>query len=395
MKQLRHPAILILVNHEVVIYNFRLELVERLLADGYEVHISSPYGERIDELIALGVVYHEITIDRHGMNPVKDFFVLMEYKKLCFAIRPIAVLGYTIKPNIYGAIAAKWARVPFIANITGLGTAVENNGWKQKITILLYKVAFTKVQRIFFQNEENREFFLRKRIAIDKYKLLPGSGVNLDRYPVSPLPECGDGKTGAPVKFAFISRIMKEKGIDQYLAAAELVKKKYPATEFHVCGYCEMEYHGRLKEMNEAGIVKYHGMIRDVSNFISGIHCVVHPTYYPEGLSNILLESCSSGRAIITTERSGCREVVIDRINGYMVPEKNVKELVLAIEKYIKLSKKEKTAMGLEGRKFVERNFNRQIVVDNYIEEIYIAEKACKKDSGKVMGRRYVKLKNS
>jgi glycosyltransferase involved in cell wall biosynthesis len=395
LKKLGHSAILILVNHDVVIYNFRLELVERLLADGYEVHISSPYGERIDELIALGAVYHEITIDRHGMNPVKDFFILMEYKKLCFSIRPIAVLGYTIKPNIYGAMVAKWVGVPFIANITGLGTAVENDTWKQKITVLLYKIAFTKVQRVFFQNKENREFFRRNRIALDKYKLLPGSGVNLDRYPVSPLPECGDGKTGSPVKFAFISRIMKEKGIEQYLSAAELVKKKYPATEFHVCGYCETEYHGRLEEMNKTGIVKYHGMIHDVSNFISSIHCVVHPTYYPEGLSNILLESCSSGRAIITTERSGCREVIIDKVNGYMVPEKNVKELVLAIERYIKLSKKEKTAMGLEGRKFVERNFNRQIVVDNYMEEIYIAEKACKMCSRKAMSRKYVKLKNS
>lgn len=394
MQQLQHPPILILVNHDVVIYNFRLELVERLLTDGYDVHISSPYGERIDELIALGAKYHEITIDRHGMNPIKDFSIILEYKRLCSSIRPIAVLGYTIKPNIYGAMAAKWIGVPFIANITGLGTAVEHDGWKQKITVLLYKMTFTKVQRIFFQNKENKEFFRQRGIAIEKYALLPGSGVNLNRFSVSPLPECGDGKTGAPVKFAFISRIMKEKGIDQYLAAAEILKKKYPSTEFHVCGYCEAEYNGRLEEMNKAGIVIYHGMIRDVSNFISDIHCIVHPTYYPEGLSNILLEGCSSGRAIITTARSGCREVVIDGVNGYVVSEKNVKELVLAIERYIKLSQNEKIAMGLKGRKLVEENFDRQIVVDRYMEEIYIAEEIYRKEKRKGMSLDNIKLRN-
>ena len=334
-------------------------------------------------------------INSRGKNPFQDLKLFYHYKYIIKKIKPSVILGYTIKPNIYGAMAAKRAGVPFVANITGLGSAVENGGWKQKIIVMLYKMAFTKVQRIFFQNEENREFFRRKGIAIDKYKLLPGSGVNLERYPVSPLLECGNGKIGAPVRFAFISRIMKEKGIDQYLAAAEILKKKYPSTEFHVCGYCEAEYNGRLEEMNKAGIVIYHGMIRDVSNFISDIHCIVHPTYYPEGLSNILLESCSSGRAIITTARSGCREVVIDGVNGYVVSEKNVKELVLAIERYIKLSQNEKIAMGLKGRKLVEENFDRQIVVDRYMEEIYIAEEIYRKEKRKGMGRENVKLKNS
>lgn len=368
-------SVLILVNHDVVIYNFRLELVERLLSEGYDVHISSPYGERIDDLVALGAKYHEISIERHGMNPLSEIAILKEYRRLIHAIHPIIVFGYTIKPNIYGAIAAGKARVPFVANITGLGTAVEYGGWKQKLMIVLYKTAFVKVQRVFFQNEENEKFFRDKNIANGKHDLLPGSGVNVDRYPVTPLPDCGDGISGNPIKFAFVSRIMKEKGIEEYLAAAEKVKKCYPATEFHVCGFCETEYKGRLEEMNASGTVIYHGMIRDVSGFMSKMHCIIQPTYYPEGICNVLLESCSSGRAIITTGRAGCREVTVHGVNGYIVEEKNVKDLENAIKMFIKLSWEKKAAMGLEGRKLVEKKFNRQIVVDKYMDEIYALKK--------------------
>ena len=173
--------VLFLVNHEVVIYNFRLEIVERLLADGHEVHISSPYGERIDELTALGAKYHEIVISRHGLNPLSELNLLRDYKKLLKEVRPDIVLGFTIKPNIYGAMAADSLGIPFVANITGLGTAVENAGWKQKIFINLYRVAFKNIQCVFFQNTENRQLFIDNKIAMSKHKMLPGSGVNLDR----------------------------------------------------------------------------------------------------------------------------------------------------------------------------------------------------------------------
>lgn len=362
--------VLFLVNHDVVIYNFRLEIVERLLQEGYEVHISSPYGERIDDLVKLGAVWHDITIDRHGMNPAKEWKLFYEYKQLLKEVKPDIILGFTIKPNIYGAIAAKQAHIPFVANITGLGTAVEDSGWKQKIFIALYKYAFTDVQRVFFQNTENQQFFIKHKIALKKQKLLPGSGVNVDRFPLRAYPEAGDGKSETPVRFAFISRIMKEKGIDQYLEAAKAVKKEYPATEFHICGFCEKEYEGQLDEYNKNGIVIYHGMIRDVSTFLKNIHCVIHPTYYPEGLSNVLLEACSSGRPIITTDRSGCREVVEDGINGYMIQEKNNAELIRAIRKFLALCNDNRMQMGLAGRKKVVREFNRMIVVDSYVEEV-------------------------
>lgn len=356
--------VLFLVNHDVVIYNFRLELVERLLSEGYEVHISSPYGERIDDLKALGAYYHEIEIDRHGMNPKDEMRILRDYRKLFKLVKPDIVLGYTIKPNIYGAMAAQQAGIPFVANITGLGTAIENGGKKQKILVMLYKIAFRKVQRVFFQNEENRQFFIDQNIAIDKHVMLPGSGVNLDRFTVSEYPQ------DDIVKFLFISRIMKEKGIDQYLEAAHEIKERHKNVEFHICGFCEKEYEGELEKLNADGTVIYHGMIRDVAGFLKDMHCVVHPTYYPEGISNVLLEACASGRPIITTDRSGCREVVVDGVNGYMIPQKDCGALINAIENFLKLDYAEKKQMGLNGRKKVEDNFDRQIIVEAYMKEI-------------------------
>lgn len=356
--------VLFLVNHDVVIYNFRLELVERLLADGHQVVISSPYGERIEDLKALGCEYREIDIARHGMNPVKELKLISEYKKLLDRVKPDIVFSYTIKPNIYGSIACRSRKVACVTNITGLGTAVENGGLVQKITVLLYKYAFTKVQRVFFQNTENMQFFVDHKIALGKHDLLPGSGVNLQRFEVLEYPETDT------VEFAFISRIMKEKGIDQYLEAAEYIRSKYPNTVFHVCGFCEDAYEDRLKDLTYKGIINYHGMVRDIKGFLKGIHCTVHPTYYPEGLSNVLLESSACARPIITTDRSGCREVIDDGVNGYVVKQQDIQNLIEKIEKFLKLSVEERKTMGLAGRSKVEREFDRQIVVEKYLKEL-------------------------
>lgn len=371
--------VLLLGNSDIVIYNFRLELVERLLKDGYEVHFAIPYGNRVEDLVNLGAEYHEIKIDRHGLNPFRDLNLLLEYGKLFKSLKPSVILGYTIKPNIYGALMAHVNKIPFIATITGLGTAVEKRGWLQQFTILLYKIAFAHIQRIFAQNEENLKFFMDHKIKPEKCILVAGSGVNTDRFQYSDVPECGDGINGEPVRFAFVSRIMKEKGVDLYLEAAETIKKKYPKTEFHICGFKEEEYKGRLDELNSSGIVKYHGMVKNISEFMGRIHCVVHPSYYPEGLSNVLLEACACGRPIITTERSGCREVVED--NGFLVPEENIDRLIAAIEKYIKLPLEEKRRLGANGRKLAETRFSRQYVVDEYMKEIHRGEKAYAKRS--------------
>ena len=359
-----------LVNHDVVIYNFRLELVERLIADGHEVVISSPYGERIEDLKALGCEYRQIDISRHGMNPVQELKLLKDYIQLLKAVKPDIVLTYTIKPNIYGGMASALLGIPYVANITGLGTAVENGGLVQKITVMLYRIAFAKVQRVFFQNEENRQFFADRKLALPKHGMLPGSGVNLQRFVPLEYPE------GEKTEFVFISRIMKEKGADQYLEAAEAIRAKYPNTVFHVCGFCEDQYENRLKDLQERGIIVYHGMVRDVKAVLAKTHCTIHPTFYPEGISNVLLESCACARPIITTDRSGCREVIDDGVNGFVVQQRSTEDLIAKIEMFLALSQAQRKAMGLAGRAKVEREFDRQIVVERYLEEIRQGEKA-------------------
>ena len=361
---MQKKTVLFLVNHDVVIYNFRLELVERLIADGHEVHISSPYGERIDDLVKLGAKYHEIKIARHGTNPVTDGILIWNYIKLLKQVKPNIVLSYTIKPNIYGGIACRLMNVPQVANVTGLGTAVENPGLTQKITLALYRFAFKKIQRIFFQNTENRQFFIDHNLYTDKHGLLPGSGVNLERFAPLPYPDETDG-----IHFVFISRIMREKGIEQYLDAACHYQDN-PKVMFHVCGFCEKEYQGKLEELVNKGVVVYHGMVRNVREILAKTHCTIHPSFYPEGISNVLLESCSCARPIITTDRSGCREVVDDGVNGFGVKQRDSDDLIKKIEMFLALSHEQKMQMGLAGRTKVEHEFDRQVVVNAYLKEM-------------------------
>ncbi|GIN58829.1 glycosyl transferase [Lederbergia ruris] len=356
--------IFILVNHEVVIYNFRLELVERLLDEGYEVYISSPHGEKIDELISMGCKYIPVSLARHGKNVIEDLKLIFYYKKNIKEINPDVVLSFTIKPNIYGGMACRLLGVPYIANITGLGTAVENKGLIQKLSIILYRISFKKINRVFFQNIENMQFFIDNKISIEKHKLIPGSGVNLKRYTVLDFPP------NDVIHFVFISRIMKEKGIEQYLEAAQYIKNKYPNTEFHICGFCEETYEEKLSIFQSKGVIQYHGMVRDIREVLKKCHCTIHPTYYPEGMSNVLLESAACGRPIIATDRSGCREIIDDKINGFIIEQKNSNDLIKKIEQFLELSYKEKINMGLKGRLKVEREFDREIVVDSYIKEI-------------------------
>ncbi|WP_338487552.1 glycosyltransferase family 4 protein [Ruoffia tabacinasalis] len=360
--------ILILANHDVGLYNFRKELLERLLAEGHEVFVSCPQGDNIEKIINMGCNYIETEFNRHGMNPLNEVKLLNHYKEIMREINPDIVFGYTIKPNIYGSLAAKKYDIPFVANITGLGTAVETPGFLQKVIIRMYKNAFSDIQTVFFQNKENRQFFIDNNIAVDKHKMIPGSGVNLEHFYLQEYPS-----TGNSMDFVFISRIMKEKGIDQYLEAAEYITNKYPDTKFHICGFCEDAYEEILVDYQDRGIVEYHGMVSDVREILKSSHCTIHPTYYPEGLSNVLLESAASGRPIISTDRSGTRETIDHGVNGYLIEEKNTKDLIEKLEKFIRISYVEKQRMGIRGREKVENEFDRQIVIDKYINELSIA----------------------
>ncbi len=360
--------ILFLVNHEIVIYNFRLELIERLLNDGYRVIISSPHGPRIDELIKLGCQYFDIRINRHGTNFLTELELYREYKKLIKRVQPDMVFSYTIKPNIYGGMVCATFRVPYLVNITGLGTAVEQASLLQTGILALYRYAFRGAQKVFCQNDEILKFFESQNIAVKNLALIPGSGVNLDKFRILPFPG------GEQIGFVFISRIMKEKGIDLYLKAAEVISQKYPNTVFHVCGFCEQEYERTLWDLDNRGVITYHGMLSDIRDVLQNVHCTVHPSYYPEGISNALLESAASGRAVITTDRSGCREAVEDGVTGYIVPIRQEASLIEAIERFMALSWEEKREMGLAGREKMEREFNRTVVIDKYLDEIKLME---------------------
>lgn len=355
--------VLILANNDVGLFKFRKELIQELVKS-HDVYISLPYGEFIPQLVKLGTNFIDTPISRRGTNPITDLKLLMNYKKIIKELNPDVVLTYTIKPNVYGGLASRMSGVPYITNITGLGTAVENDGILQKITMYLYKVSLKEAKCVFFQNKENEEFFEKRNITIGNHSLLPGSGVNLEYYSLLDYPSDG------VIHFLFIARVMKEKGIDQYLEAAEYIKGKYPQTAFHILGFCEQDYKDKLKKMQEKGIIEYHGMQNDIRRFHEISHCTIHPTYYPEGMSNVLLESAASGRPIITTNRSGCREIVINGINGYIIEQQNSKDLIEKIEKFLNLDQKTKMQMGLAGRKKVEKEFDRKLVVDAYIKEI-------------------------
>lgn len=356
--------ILFLANIGLGLYKFRRELMEKL-AENNEVFFCIPNDEYVEPIKALGCKFiNNPLLDRHGTNPIKELKLIFFYKKVFCDTKPDIVFTYTIKPNIYGGMVCAGLDIPYVTNITGLGTAVENNGLMQKITLYLYRIGLRKAQMVFFQNTENRDFLLKHNVIKGKFDLLPGSGVNLEQYQYLPYPDMDT------IDFVFVARVMKEKGIDQYLDAAKEIRKRYPETRFHICGFCEQDYHEQLKELDQSGVIIYHGLVSDMTDIYKNVSCTVHPTYYPEGLSNVLLESAASGRPIITTDRSGCREVIDDGINGYVVKQQDSHDLIKKIEKFLTLSVDERKAMGLAGRTKVEKEFDRNIVIQKYFDEV-------------------------
>lgn len=357
--------VLILANNPGGLYKFRKELLEALLLNEHDVFISVPKGNFINELQQMGCHYIETNISRHGTNPFVDLALVLKYHFIIKNVKPDIVFTYTIKPNVYGGIACQINKIPYAANVTGLGSAVENGGPLQKITLALYKIGLKKAKKVFFQNQENLDFMVKHGVVRSAYALIPGSGVNLEHFsPMQyPLEDAG-------IHFLFLSRIMKEKGIEQYLDAAKRIKQKAPNVFFHVCGICESEYEGKLNEFVKSDIVIYHGLVRDVREIFKKIHCTIHPTFYPEGISNVLLESCACARPVITTDRSGCREVVEDGVNGFLVKQRDSEDLIHKIEDFIVLTYEQKMQMGLAGRAKVEREFDRKIVVDAYLKEL-------------------------
>lgn len=365
--------IALLTNNDDDVYCFRKELIEALIADGYEMLISCPDGPKFELMKDIPYIYDNPDIDRRGTNPLKDFGLMMHYRKLFKQYKPAVVLTYTAKPNVYASIAAHQLRIPVINNLTGLGSVVNETGLMKGFIMWLFKLAYRKSACMMFQNETNMHVAINQGMVKGKYRLIPGSGVDTDRYPLQPYPEGGDGKTGAPVVFNYIGRILHDKGVDDYIEAAKRIKKDYPQTEFNMLGFIEpteIHYEQDLKELESQGVVVYRGSQKDVKPFIARAHATIHPSTYGEGMSNVLLESASSGRFLITTNNPGCQETVDDNKTGYIYQGGDVDALVNKIERFLVLPNSQRKLTGKLAREKMVEQFSRKIVIEAYKEEI-------------------------
>lgn len=358
-------TILVLTNSIDGLHSFRKEVMMAIVDDGYKVTISVPeITPKADYFKEIGCDVKLTRFDRRGMNPIADLKQMLSYCKLIQQLNPVVVLTYTIKPNIYGGMAARLCHVSQIANITGLGDAIENEGWLQKLTIYLYKLGLGKAKQVFFQNESNRTFCINKGIVKPTSILIPGSGVNLQHHTYQNYP-----KEDGTIRFLFIGRMLKDKGVDELFAAAKLIKSKYAHTEFQFVGSVDGNYRSQVDELTKTDVIHYLGRQADVRPFIGTVHCTIMPSYH-EGMSNVNLESAANGRPVITTNVPGCKETVDDNLTGILVEPKSTQSLIDGIEKFLALPYEKKKQMGLEGRKKVEKEFDRQIVVKRYLDAI-------------------------
>lgn len=364
--------VLILTNNDVGLYKFRKELIEELICPGSyikdrqeepcQVIISLPNGDLIPKLKQLGCEFIETPIDRRGMNPIKDLKLLRHYKKIISRIKPDVVLTYTIKPNIYGGIVSWLAGVPYISNITGLGTSIEKQDFISKVILFMYRMGVYKADKVFFQNSENKSLFESKKIVRKQGILIPGSGVNLKEHCFEEYP-----KEEGPIRFLFVGRIMRDKGIGEYLDCAEKIKNKYFNVEFGIVGpYDTPEFRERIEKLNEKGVVQYYGPQEDVHSFIKKHHATVLPSYH-EGLSNVLLESAASGRPVLASNVPGCMETFENRITGIGFNAKDSNSLINAVQFFLLLPYDKKKQMGFNARKKMEKEFDKSIVIRSYI----------------------------
>ena len=356
--------ILILSNFGMGLYKFRKELLEALIKTGDEVYISLPHDEYVPKLENLGCKFIESKVDRRGTNPITDLKLLSTYLKIIRKIKPDIVLTYTIKPNVYGGIACRITKTPYMPNVTGLGTSIENEGLMQKLSLAFYKLGLKNAKCIFFQNEPNRQFFIDRGIIKNKSKVIPGSGVNLEQHPYEEYPSDKEN-----IRLLFIGRIMKAKGIDELLEAARQIKVSDKNVEFHLVGFYEEGYLEELRELNDSGIIHYHGQQDDVHKFIKDSHATILPSYH-EGTSNVLLESASTGRPILASNVTGCKETFDAGISGIGFEVKSVKALISAIQQFLDLPHDNKKQMGIAGRKKMEQEYDRKIVTNAYLEQI-------------------------
>lgn len=363
-------TVAIVINTSWNIYNFRLGLLKALQKEGYKVVAIAPKDEYSDKLEGFRCEYHNITINNKGTNPVEDIKLVGAFYQLYKKIKPDVLLHYTIKPNIYGTIAARLAGVPVISNISGLGTVFLNHSLSSKVARLLYKIALINPKKVFYQNNDDRTLFIEsKLVSEDKTGLLPGSGIDTVKFAPIEL-----NKTKDDFCFLFIARLVKDKGLLEYVEAARLLKANYPKVHFKVLGAFYPGNPTAIKpdEMTlweQDNLVEYLGTNNDVASVISQSDCVVLPSYR-EGLSRVLLEAASMAKPIVTTDVPGCRDVVDDGVNGFLCKARDAEDLARQMEKMTQLEEPQRIQMGKKGREKVIKEFDEKIVIDKYLRAI-------------------------
>ena len=351
-----------IINSSNGLYNFRRDLIIQLIKDGHEVVAFTPFIGRENQLAKIGVRLVETTIDRRGLNPIKDISLIRLYKRLLKEERPDIVMTYTIKPNVYGGICCQALHIPYAGNITGLGTAFESKGILKTIAILLNRIALKNAKCVFFENASNRKLFIDYGVVKEKQTvLLNGAGVNLDHFSLLPYPE-----KPFPVRFLFMGRVMREKGINELFAAISRLIAEGFDCKLDVLGLMEESYEHIIRQYEEDGWLYYHGVQEDVRPFIKTAHCFVLPSYH-EGMANTNLESAASGRPIITSNIPGCKEAVIDGTSGILCEPQNEDDLYEKLKTFINMSMAEKKEMGIQGRKLMESRFDKKEVVSKTI----------------------------
>ena len=355
--------ILILANNDVGLYKFRKELIQELIHRGNKIVVSVPDGELIPDIKNLGVKVILTDVDRRGINPLTDMKLLLKYFRMEATLKPDLVITYTIKPNVYGGVVSRILRIPYAENITGLGTTFQTENLIKKLVCFLYKISCRRAKVVFFENEENKQIFLEHHLIREEQACrLNGAGVNLDEYPYTEYPDESE-----PIRFLFIGRVMKEKGVDELFEAARRIKKEYPKAVFDIVGPMEDEHESVVQKLEEEGIINYYGYQKDVRPFIAKCHCFVLPSWHA-GMANTNLESASSGRPIIASNIPGCMEAVKNNMSGFLCKTRNSDDLYKVIKKFIELPYEERKAMGLTGRKYIEDVFDKKKIVARTIE---------------------------
>jgi glycosyltransferase involved in cell wall biosynthesis len=352
------------------IWNFRLPLVRRLLEAGCRVTLLAPIGEHSEKLESIGCHLVDLKLDRKGLSPIGNFGLFLSMRRVFKQKRPDVVLGYTIKNNIFGALAARSLRIPFIPNITGLGTSFLSGGVLQNFVEFLYKVSFKRIEVVFFQNHDDRDHFVeRKLVKPFQARVVPGSGIDVDQFKPQPYP-----KNDEKLVFLFIGRLLRDKGIYEFVDVAKEIRNKNSNIIFRILGSIDTaNTSGVQREILEnwidEGIIEYEGTTTDVRPLIREANCIVLPSYR-EGAPRTLIEAASMARPLISTDVPGCRSVVNHGENGILCEARSTTSLRAAIEEFLKLSHESRSEMGRSGCVKVQREFDSNIISNAYLRAI-------------------------